>query len=141
GATAEQIKADIDQLVELWKTVSEASVGGPAPRLIHSEPELLIRVIREHFTEDFRRLLIDDVAAAERVKAYLRETAPDLVEKVKLYEDEMALFERFHIEDQLRKALERRVYLKSGGHLVIDRTEALTVVDVNTGKFVGTSSL
>jgi ribonuclease E len=140
-ATEEQIRSDIAQLVELWEHVRAEAESGSAPRLIHQEPELLIRVIREHFTDEFRRLLLDDEAAAERVRTYLGETAPDLVEKVKVYEDEMPLFERFHIEDQLRKALDRRVYLKSGGHLVIDRTEALTVIDVNTGKFVGTSSL
>ncbi len=140
-ATEEQLAADIEALVAQWDEVSADAGSGPAPRLIHQEPELLIRVIREHFTDEFRRLLIDGPEAAERVKAYLADTAPDLVEKVKVYEDDMGLFERFHVEDQLRKALDRRVYLKSGGHLVVDRTEALTVIDVNTGKFVGSSSL
>ncbi|MEX1288370.1 MAG: Rne/Rng family ribonuclease [Acidimicrobiia bacterium] len=141
GATEEQIRTDIERLVAQWEAIAAEADSGPAPRLIHEEPELLIRVIREHFTDDFRRLLIDDEVAAERVRAYLDETAPDLVDRVKVYEDTMPLFERFHVEDQLRKALDRRVYLKSGGHLVIDRTEALTVIDVNTGKFVGSSSL
>ena len=140
-ATEEQLAADITSLVAQWEKVSADAGSGPAPRLVHEEPELLIRVIREHFTDEFRRLLIDGPEAAERVKSYLADTAPDLVEKVKVYEDDMGLFERFHVEDQLRKALDRRVYLKSGGHLVVDRTEALTVIDVNTGKFVGSSSL
>lgn len=141
GASEEELTSDIARLEEQWVKVSAEASGGSAPRIIHQEPELLLRVIREHFTSDFRRLLIDDEDAAAQVRRYLKETAPDLIQKVKVYEDEMPLFERFHVEDQLRKALDRRVYLKSGGHLVIDRTEALTVIDVNTGKFVGKSSL
>ncbi len=141
GATEDELASDIERLVEQWEAVSSQAEGGPAPRVIHEEPELLLRVIREHFTSEYRRLLIDDEVAADRVRAYLKTQAPDLIGKVKVYEDELSLFERFHVEDQLRKALDRRVYLKSGGHLVIDRTEALTVIDVNTGKFVGKSSL
>ncbi len=141
GATEEALRADIERLVELWEKIKQDADGGEAPRLVYKEPELLIRVIREHFTSDFKRLLIDDAGARDRVIAYLQEQAPELVSKVQLYEDEMGLFERFHVEDQLKKALDRKVYLKSGGHLVIDRTEALTVIDVNTGKFVGSSNL
>ncbi|MDH4118599.1 MAG: Rne/Rng family ribonuclease [Acidimicrobiia bacterium] len=140
-ATAEEIAADIHRLTKAWQHIQESAIGGGAPRVVYEEPDLLIRVIREHFTADFRRMLIDDTKANEKVLSYLRATAPDLVSKVAMYEDEMGLFERYHVEDQLRKALDRRVYLPSGGHLVIDRTEALTVIDVNTGKFVGSSSL
>lgn len=140
-ATAEEIAADISRLVKAWDEITERAQGGGAPRMIYEEPDLLIRVIREHFTSDFRRMLIEDDSAYENVVGYLRATAPDLVSKVQLYKDELGLFERYHVDDQLRKALDRRVYLPSGGHLVIDRTEALTVIDVNTGKFVGTSSL
>ncbi|HJR91176.1 MAG TPA: ribonuclease E/G, partial [Acidimicrobiia bacterium] len=138
-ATAEEIASDISRLVESWEEITARAESGGAPRAIYEEPDLLIRVIRENFTADFRRLLIEDKAAYESVMTYLRATAPDLVAKVQLYEDEMGLFERYHVEDQLRKALDRRVFLPSGGHLVLDRTEALTVIDVNTGKFVGTS--
>lgn len=141
SATYDEIKSDIDRLVSIWEKIQTDAKGGQAPRLVYQEPELLIRVIREHFTSDFKRLLIDDRDAMKQVTAYLEETAPDLVSKVHYYDDELPLFERFHVEDQLRKALDRRVWLKSGGHLVIDRTEALTVIDVNTGKFVGSSSL
>jgi ribonuclease E len=140
GST-EEIAADIDRLVKIWQQILADSVNGGAPRLVYEEPDLLIRVIREHFTGDFRRLLIDSRQAHEQVLSYLRATAPDLVQKVALYDEELGLFERYHVEDQLRKALDRKVYLPSGGHLAIDRTEALTVIDVNTGRFVGSSSL
>ena len=140
-ATAEDVAADISRLQRTWIAIQEKEVGGGAPRIVYQEPDLLIRVIREHFTADFRRLLIDDVTGHHQVLDYLRSTTPDLVSKVQLYQDEMGLFERYHVQDQLRRALERKVWLPSGGYLVIDRTEALTVIDVNTGKFVGQSSL
>ena len=141
-ATREEIASDIQRLVERWDSIKTEVEGGSAPRVIYEEPSLLIRVIREHFTADFRRLMLDDDNAHEAVMEYLNETAPHLVDRVHRYRDkDMSLFERFHVEDQLRKALDRRVWLPSGGHLVIDRTEALTVIDVNTGKFVGSSNL
>ncbi|HEX6301767.1 MAG TPA: Rne/Rng family ribonuclease [Acidimicrobiia bacterium] len=140
-ASPEELAADISRLTKQWDAINQEAERGDAPRLIHREPELLIKVIREHFTADFRKLMIDDKEAHETVIDYLRSTAPDLVSKVHLYEDEIALFDRYHVDDQLKKALDRKVFLPSGGHLVIDRTEALTVIDVNTGKFVGSSTL
>jgi ribonuclease E len=140
-ASAEELAADISRLTKQWETIKDQADEGTAPRLIHEEPELLIKVIREHFTADFRKLLIDDKRSYDTVISYLQSTAPDLVSKVQLYEDEIALFDRYHVDDQLKKALDRKVFLPSGGHLVIDRTEALTVIDVNTGKFVGSSTL
>jgi ribonuclease E len=140
-ATSEELAADISRLVKQWEAIVVESEKGGTPRLIHEEPELLIKVIREHFTADFRKLLIDNRSAHDKVVGYLSSTAPDLVSKAALYEEEPPLFERYHVDDQLKKALDRRVFLPSGGHLVIDRTEALTVIDVNTGKFVGSSTL
>jgi ribonuclease E len=140
-ATAEALAADISRLLKVWNQIQDEAKQGGAPRLVHEEPELLIKVIREHFTADFRKLLIDDSKAHETVVSYLRATAPDLVSKVQLYEDEIPLYERYHVDDQIKKALDRKVYLPSGGHLVIDLAEALTVIDVNTGKFVGSSTL
>jgi ribonuclease E len=141
-ASTEELSEDVDRLTRTWREIQEEIPRGGAPRLLYEEPSLVIRVVREHFTREYRRLMIDDPAIHDEVVAYLQATDPDLVGKVKLYEDDdIPLFERFHIEDQLRKALDRKVWLPSGGHIAIDRTEALTVVDVNTGKFVGHSNL
>jgi ribonuclease E len=140
GASRDDIKADIDRLKRIWDDI-DSKRDTTAPALIYQEPPLVLRVIREHFTRDFRRLLIDNRDTYERVLEYLEGTEADLLNKVKLYEDEMSIFERFHVEDQLRKALDRKVWLPSGGHIVVDRTEALTVIDVNTGRFVGHSNL
>jgi len=141
-ASREDIELDIRRLLDRWDSIQKGlTEEGEAPRVLYQEPDLLIRVIREHFTGDYRRLLIDDRASYEKVHAYLAETAPDLLPKVTNYADELPLFERFHVEDQLRKALDRKVWLPSGGHLILDRTEALTVIDVNTGRFVGSSNL
>lgn len=140
-ASPEELAADISRLIKQWEKIQEEAATGNAPRLVHQEPELLIKVIREHFTGDFRRLLIDHDESYETVVKYLQSTAPDLVSKVQLYQDPIPLFDRYHVDDQLKKALDRKVFLPSGGHLVIDRTEALTVIDVNTGKFVGSNNL
>lgn len=142
GASEEDLRQDIERLTTVWEQIQREQPKGGAPRLLHEEPPLVIRVIREHFTRDFRRLMVDDREIYDRVASYLEETDPSLVGRVKMYEDgDLSLFERFHVEDQLRKALDRKVWLPSGGHVVIDRTEALTVIDVNTGKFVGRSNL
>jgi ribonuclease E len=141
GASREDIKADIERLLRIWQTIETKRDSAQAPMAIHQEPPLVLRVIREHLTRDFRRLLIDDEATYRQVLEYLEGTEADLVEKVKMYTDELSLFERFHVEDQLRKALDRKVWLPSGGHIVIDRAEALTVIDVNTGRFVGHTNL
>jgi ribonuclease E len=140
-ASEEELRADVERLRQVWQDLSAKIPQGGAPRLLYEEPDLVIRVIREHFTGEFKRLLVDDTAIHDGVAEYLEATDPDLVPRVHLYRDEIPLFERFHVQDQLRKALDRKVWLPSGGHIVIDRTEALTVVDVNTGRFVGHSSL
>jgi ribonuclease E len=141
-ATRDEIKTDIERLMEVWQGIETEMPKGGAPRQLYGEPPLAIRVIREHFTRDFRRLVVDDPAIYESVVEYLKATDPDLLPKLKMYDgDDIPLFERYHIEDQLRKALDRKVWLPSGGHIVIDRTEALTVIDVNTGRFVGHSNL
>ena len=140
GATKEDIKADIDRLESTWAQI-QSKANSPAPARIYEEPPLVLRVIRENFARDFKRLLIDDPDTRDRVIDYLEGTESNLTSRVRLYEDELPIFERFHVEDQLKKALDRKVWLPSGGHIVVDRTEALTVIDVNTGRFVGHSNL
>jgi len=136
----ESLKVDIEKLVEEWKTVSNYQ-SGDAPKLIHKEPDVSIKVIREHLNSTFKKVLIDKKSQHDQVKEYVKLTSPEILDIVDHYDDELGLFERYHIEDQIKKALDRKVWLPSGGHLIIDRTEALTVIDVNTGKFVGKNSL
>ncbi|HUU60908.1 MAG TPA: Rne/Rng family ribonuclease [Acidimicrobiia bacterium] len=140
-ASEEELRADVERLRLVWEDISAKIPQGGAPRLLHEEPDLVLRVVREHFTGDFRRLMVDDPEVYRSVVEYLGATDPDLVPRVHEYRDEIPLFDRFHVQDQLRKALDRKVWLPSGGHVVMDRTEALTVIDVNTGRFVGHSNL
>ena len=141
GSSREEILADIVRLKDQWAKIEEDKKG-KAPRLVHSEPSFLIRVLREHFTNDFSRLLVDDPDAFEEIRTYLQEVSPDLVARVKLDQgSKQGLFSRFRVNDQIKRALDQKVWLPSGGHLVIDRTEALTVIDVNTGKYVGEGNL
>ena len=140
GVNEASLKSDIDKLIIEWEKVSKNNQGS-APILIHEEPDISVKVIREHLGTNFKKLLIEGGKHFEEIKEYINETSPELNEILEAYNDELDLFERYHIEDQIKKALDRKVWLPSGGHLIIDRTEALTVIDVNTGKFVGKDSL
>ena len=140
-ATAKEIEAEVSKLADKWNEITEEAARGGGPRLLYRDSDLLIRVIREHLSSETRRVEIDDAESFQRVVNYLRSADPDLVTRVKRYDHAISLFDRFHVDDQVRKALKRRVPLPSGGHLVFDSTEALTVVDVNTGRFVGRSNL
>ena len=140
GVNEASLKNDIDKLIIEWEKVSKNNQGS-APILIHEEPDISVKVIREHLGTNFKKLLIEGGKHFEEIKEYINDTSPELNEIIEAYNDELDLFERYHIEDQIKKALDRKVWLPSGGHLIIDRTEALTVIDVNTGKFVGKDSL
>jgi ribonuclease E len=137
GATDEQLTLDVNRLTAQWASIAKQvdTVSGPA--LLHSEPDLLIKIVRDVFNEDFHKMVISGDDAQEVIESYLRQVAPDLVERVMRYEGERDAFDEYRISEQIEKALDRKVWLPSGGSLVIDRTEAMTVVDVNTGKFVG----
>jgi ribonuclease E len=114
------------------------------PALLYREPELAVRVIREEFNSEYRGVVIDDRRLYEEVKAYVTAFSPELADRIELYDAEaegLSVFERFHVHEQVHKALDRKVWLPSGGSLIIEHTEALTVIDVNTGKNVGSSNL
>jgi ribonuclease E len=137
GATEEQLTRDVQRLTSQWEHISAQTQAGQAPALLHSEPDLLVKIVRDVFNEDFTKMLIQGDEAQQTIESYLRAVAPDLLERVERYEGERDPFDTFRVTEQIEKALERKVWLPSGGSLVIDRTEAMTVVDVNTGKFVG----
>lgn len=137
GATEEQLTLDVQRLQEQWAEIEKKVEKGNAPALLHSEPDLLVKIVRDVFNEDFQKMVISGDDAHQVISEYLQSVAPDLLERVEVYSAEKDVFDEYRIGEQIAKALDRKVYLPSGGSLVIDRTEAMTVVDVNTGKFVG----
>ena len=147
NATEHELQADVRRLVETWDDIAtraEQARKANQARLLYREPELAVRVIREEFNADYRGVIIDDRRLYEEVKSYVEVMNPELADRIELYdaaEEGLPIFERFHIHEQLHKALDRKVWLPSGGSLIIEHTEALTVIDVNTGKNVGTSNL
>jgi ribonuclease E len=144
GATPEELELDVRRLRSQWEQISGLAARSKPARLIYQEPPLVVRVIREEFTKEYRGIVIDDPELYEQVKGYVEAIAPELAERIEFYdeaEEGLPLYERFHVQEQLLKALDRKVWLPSGGSLIIERTEALTVIDVNTGKNVGKTNL
>ena len=137
GATEEQLTLDVQRLQEQWADIEKKVKKGNAPVLLHSEPDLLVKIVRDVFNEDFQKMVISGGDSHQVITEYLQGVAPDLLERIEIYKGEKDIFDEYRIGEQIAKALDRKVYLPSGGSLVIDRTEAMTVVDVNTGKFVG----
>jgi len=144
GVTDAEIEADVRRLLDQWARIDELAKTAQAPALLYREPDMAVRVIREEFNEDYRGIVIDDRALYEDVRGYVMSISPALADRVQYYDkdaDPLSVFERHHVHEQLHKALDRKVWLPSGGSLIIEHTEALTVIDVNTGKNVGSSSL
>jgi ribonuclease E len=139
GVSEEDLTNDVARLKAQWEDIYQKSINPNfhAPALIYSEPDLAVRVIRDIFNEDFRKLTVQGSGAWEEINNYLGFIAPELVSKLEKYTGVGDLFADFRVEEQLAKAFDRKVYLPSGGSLVIDRTEAMIVIDVNTGKFIG----
>jgi len=139
GVTEESLARDVRRLQAQWeviKTRSEAPKA-QAPQLLYEEPDLLIKVVRDLFTEDFTTLVVQGRDAMDTIEAYVEHVAPDLAPRLRKHVGNTDVFTEYRIDEQLLKALDRKVWLPSGGYLVIDRTEAMTVIDVNTGKFTG----
>ncbi|MFW0169009.1 Rne/Rng family ribonuclease [Rothia sp. P4278] len=139
GASEEELSNDINRLRVQWEEIKGKSESRKvlAPELLYQEPDLTIKTVRDVFNEDFTSMMVQGQEAWDSIEAYVTYVAPDLLDRLKQWEEDDDLFDHYRIEEQLQKALDRKVYLPSGGSLVIDRTEAMTVVDVNTGKFTG----
>jgi ribonuclease G len=137
GASAEDIERDLVFLQRLWKTIQTKAKSATAPTLVYEEAELPLRIVRDLFAGDFIGARIDDDRTHRRIVSYLKKTSPHMVERVHRYRDKEPLFEASGVEAEIRSTLDRRVDLPSGGYLVFDYAEAFTVIDVNTGRFVG----
>ncbi len=137
GESARTLAADLEALRRLWAQIRERAANVAAPAELHRDMGLVQRMVRDTVTPDTTEVLVDEETACADIRAYLSRTAPALEPRLKLYRDSVPMFERFGITEQLARALQPRIPLPSGGYLVMERTEALTVVDVNTGKFTG----
>lgn len=142
GKSREDFRLDMVYLTRLWEHIRAKSEKSTAPALIHSELGLVQRVIRDFFSDDYRAIRVDDEREYERIVEFITNFNPDLVKKVRLYNKDTPIFDDFHINPEIEKALKSKVWLKTGGYIVINQTEALVAIDVNTGKYVGrTNSL
>ncbi|WP_158840858.1 translation initiation factor IF-2 N-terminal domain-containing protein [Saccharothrix deserti] len=139
GIAEEELARDVTRLQAQWQVIKEKAdvPKAQAPQLLYEEPDLLVKVVRDLFTEDFAQLVVQGSDAWDTIDAYVRHVAPDLQERLRRHVGNNDAFVEYRIDEQLLKALDRKVWLPSGGYLVIDRTEAMTVIDVNTGKFTG----
>jgi ribonuclease E len=137
GASEDELARDVKRLQAQWDDIQAKAAGGGAPTLLYEEPDLLIRVVRDLFNEDFREIVVQGEESYEMVDTYLGQVSPDLVPRLRRHTSTVDVFAEKRIDEQILKGLDRKVFLPSGGHLVIDRTEAMTVVDVNTGKYTG----
>ncbi|UED86462.1 ribonuclease E/G [Streptomyces profundus] len=137
GATEEELTRDVERLQAQWAEIQKKSKKGNAPTLLYGEPDMTVRVVRDIFNEDFSKVIVSGDTAWETIHGYVSHVAPDLAERLQRWTSEVDVFATYRIDEQLMKALDRKVWLPSGGSLVIDRTEAMVVIDVNTGRFTG----
>ncbi len=137
GASEEQLASDVARLAATWESINAKTESAKAPSLLYSEPDLAIRVVRDIFNEDFAELIVSGSSVQDTLEEYVGWVAPELSDRIKRWTKNDDVFAGYRIDEQITKALDRKVLLPSGGSLVIDRTEAMTVVDVNTGRFVG----
>ncbi len=136
-ARAEQIQPEVQELAEIWRRIVTQAGRRPAPALLYQDKDLLGRVLRDQFTADVDILIVDSLAAYERVSALAGKYAPSLISRVRLYDDDHPIFDAFGVEAEIDRMFRRRIWLRSGGYIVIDEAEALVAIDVNTGRFLG----
>jgi ribonuclease G len=141
GVSEKDLKADMDFLIKLWNEVVRRTEGSRCPALIYNDLDLLLRTVRDLFTSDVEKLIIDSRAEYDRIKKFIAAFMPDFTGLIELYDGSEPIFDGYGIEIEIDRALERKVWLKSGGYLIVDEMEALTAIDVNTGRFVGKKSL
>ncbi|CAG0909465.1 unnamed protein product, partial [Cyprideis torosa] len=140
-ASEEDIEADMEFLLLLWDEIQEMATQEKVPALVYEDLDITFRAVRDLFTKDVEQLVIDDRATYEKLSTFVKSFAPELAEHIFLYENDIPLFETHGIEKEIRRATEKKVWLPSGGYLIIESTEALSVIDVNTGKYVGKNNL
>ncbi len=140
GASEEELRADLRFLIHLWEEIKQRSDASQSPALIYHDLSLIERILRDQVSANFSNIWVDSEADYERIVRFLNRFSPSLVRRVKLYTKETPLFEHFGIQDEISKALRSKVWLKSGGSIVINQTEALVAIDINTGKYVGKSA-
>ncbi len=142
GVSEQALSADLQRLLIEWDAIEKRAKKVKAPHVVYEEPELTVRVVRDLVTdEEFKEIVTDSPRIYATIAGYVREVAPDLSEKVRLHEGKLSVMEEYHVVEQIHKGLDRKVWLPSGGYIIIERTEAMTVIDVNTGKHVGKSNL
>ena len=144
NVTEEELSRDVQRLVSQWDAIDALAKKAKAPALLYREPDLAVRVIREEFNADYRSIVIDDRQLFDDIHDYVRSISPTMADRVEFFDrtaEPLPLFERFHVHEQLVRATEKKVWLPSGGSLIIEHAEALTVIDVNTGKNVGSRNL
>ncbi|MET9953875.1 Rne/Rng family ribonuclease, partial [Streptomyces sp. NPDC006339] len=137
GASEDELRRDVERLQAQWEDIQKKAKNGNAPTLLYGEPDMTVRVVRDIFNEDFSKVIVSGDDAWETIHGYVSHVAPDLTDRLSKWTSEVDVFATYRIDEQLMKALDRKVWLPSGGSLVIDKTEAMIVVDVNTGKFTG----
>ena len=141
GAAPADLKADMNYLLKVWENILRAKSGTSAPSLIHEEPDICVRAVRDLFSGDIRRIVVDNEETYRKITDFLNLYLPDPSCKIELYQGLQPIFDYYNIELEIRRALDKKVWLKSGGYIVIEQTEALVAIDVNTGRFVGKRNL
>lgn len=139
GKNESELRSDVKRQLQMWERLKKKADKMTAPALIHEEADVIISKIRDIFTEDVERIIVDDRTDYKTVLAYARQVAPQLKERVELYKDDLPLFDMYKLEPEIEKMLDRKVWIKKGAYLIIDQTEAMVTIDVNTGRYVGST--